>query len=752
MDFNLFYTMKKAHINNINISALYTLSRISLIVVLLLGLLILISLFSSEKIYISIWYFFLSLLIVYRLYEANIFKREPQKHTLVKWHKRFFILSTLTATMFSFLTFFFFFDISISQKYYIVFVLIGLSTASIPALSEDIRLNISYTTILLLPISISILFTEDLPLHIIISVTFLLYFLSQIFIINKSYEKKKKIDNLESQETLLLSLFKNAPLGVFTYNKDLEIIDCNDELGRIFNNAKQNIIGMNLKDLPDQRPVKMFQNPLVVGKNTYVGPYCSIFGEEFWMEAKAFTVEKGYGEDFSGIGIIEDKTKEHNAVEKLEYLVDHDILTGLLNRRGFLNAINQILADENHNSNYSILFYLDLNQFKAINDSLGHAVGDKMLLAVSKRLNTEVTQSFIISRLGGDEFVLMVPYISENIEEAKYKAKNISSSIQNIFSKPFIIEDMHLYMNASIGVVIVEPKYKNTEEILRHADLTMYQAKKDNEHISYYNSSLDKEQKDLFILQHHLAHAKKNNEFKLFLQPIVKMKNNSLYAAELLLRWEHPTKGLLAPDKFIPLAVKAGLLSKITWWLIENVCEQIQQWKSEGVWKLEYISINISPHQLIENNFANEFIQKLAKFNVEKSEIILEITERSLIDNFENTQGVISELKSHGVKCAIDDFGIGYSSLSYLKRLSLHTLKIDREFVKDIGKDPKELLLMNTILNIGRQFNYTIIIEGIENNEQVDALLQMDKDLYYQGYIYSKPLETEEFTKKFLMN
>ena len=744
-------SLKTINVSMKNISSLYILSRISLILVLMLGLLIFITIYESEKIYISIWYLFLFLLIIFRIYEANIFKHKPQKYTFAIWHKRFFILSTLTAIMFSFLGFFFMYDISISQKYYIIFVLLGLSTASIPVLSGDIRLNILYTTILLVPISIIIFFTENLPLHIIISVTFLLYFISQVFIINKSYEKKKKIDDLESQETLLHSLFKNAPLGVFTYNKYLEIIDCNDELGRIFNNSKNNIIGMNLKDLPDQRPIEMFQNYLEVGTDTYDGPYSSINGEEFWMEAKAFTIEKGDGEDFYGVGIIEDKTKEHNALEKLEQLVNHDILTGLLNRRGFAKALDGIVKHEKHESYYSILYYLDLNQFKSINDSLGHAMGDKVLLEVSDRLTKAVNKSIIICRLSGDEFILVVPYVSQEMDKLSYKSKAIADSIKDVFVEPFILDNMHLYVSASIGIVYIEPKEINTEEILRHADLSMYQAKKTIGNIAYYNSYLDIKQKNLFILQQDLAYMQSNNELKLFFQPIVDMSNNKLYAAEMLLRWEHPIKGMLSPDEFIPLAIKAGLLSKITWWLIENVCKQISQWKNEGIWKLKYISINISPHQLLENNFADELIMILEKYSIAKSEIMLEITERSLIDNFESTQEIITELKQYGVKCAIDDFGIGYSSLSYLKRLSLHTLKIDREFVKDIGKDPNELVLMQTILNIGRQFNYSIIIEGIENREQIDALLMIDRELYYQGYLFSEALEVDEFRKRILI-
>jgi len=251
-------------------------------------------------------------------------------------------------------------------------------------------------------------------------------------------------------------------------------------------------------------------------------------------------------------------------------------------------------------------------------------------------------------------------------------------------------------------------------------------------------------------LQHNLAYATKNNQLKLYFQPIVKMKDERLYSAELLIRWEHPTRGMLSPEEFIPLAIKGGLLSKITWWIIDNVCQQIVQWKNDGHWKLEYVSININSQQFVENNFAEEFFKKLAFYNIKTSEIMIEITERSLIDNFSKTQGVINDLKKHGVKCAIDDFGIGYSSLSYLKKLSFHTLKIDRTFVSNIGKSAKELILMNTILNIGRQFGYQIVIEGIENEQQKKALLELDDGLYYQGYFYSKPTEIEAFTKNFL--
>jgi EAL domain-containing protein (putative c-di-GMP-specific phosphodiesterase class I) len=230
------------------------------------------------------------------------------------------------------------------------------------------------------------------------------------------------------------------------------------------------------------------------------------------------------------------------------------------------------------------------------------------------------------------------------------------------------------------------------------------------------------------------------------------MSDETVRSAELLLRWEHPKKGILSPDAFIPLAVEAGLLSQITWWLIDELCGYIERWKKEGVWKIKYVSININAQQLIEKDFATTFLKKLEAHHIETKDIMIEITERSLIDNFESTQAVINHLRSKGVRCAIDDFGIGYSSLSYLKKLSFNTLKIDKEFVKNIESEAKERTLMKTILDIGRQFNYNIVIEGLENRRQKEILEKLDPELYYQGHLFSRALPVKEFLEKYLKN
>jgi len=308
-----------------------------------------------------------------------------------------------------------------------------------------------------------------------------------------------------------------------------------------------------------------------------------------------------------------------------------------------------------------------------------------------------------------------------------------------------------LSISTSLGIVIIEPHSFNIDEIIRYADIALYQAKKSTtDYTSFYDTALDKERKKLFMLQHDLISAPKKNELEFYLQPLLTMKEDTLVAAECLLRWQHPKLGLLAPNEFIPIAIETGLIAEITWWLLEELCQYIAMLKKEKMWKLNYISINVNAKQLLLTHFVKEFLDTLRKYDLEASTLLIEITERSLIDNFEDTQDVINALRNEGIKCAIDDFGVGYSSLSYLKKLSFDTLKIDMEFIKDIHSRPEDIALVKTILDIAKQFNYHIVVEGIEEERQKGLLLEIDKDLVYQGFLFSKPIPHKEFTEKYL--
>jgi diguanylate cyclase (GGDEF)-like protein len=472
---------------------------------------------------------------------------------------------------------------------------------------------------------------------------------------------------------------------------------------------------------------------------------------EFWVEAKYSPITNQEGSVIGGMGLIEDKTKEHIAQQELIHLVSHDALTSLSNRRGFDEYMMKMIGKKQHRTHLSLLFYLDLNQFKYVNDSLGHTYGDKLLIAISKRLQRLIDPGINLTRLGGDEFIIVIPFVTKNKDKAKKKANKYVKKIQEIFAEPFIIEGIHLYIKTSIGIVIIEADSTNIEEIVRHADISMYQAKRGGqEYISFYNNKLDVERKRTFDLQHDLASALENDQLELFFQPIVNIKDDSLRAAEALIRWQHPERKLILPIDFIPLAIESGVIAEIGWWVLEQVCMHISEWKQRGEWNLKYVSININSKQLLKNDFIPLFLAKLKEYGVDNSDIKIEITETSLIDNFEVTQKVIRKLQSCGIKCAIDDFGTGYSSLSYLKKLSFSVLKIDREFIHDMLHNEENITLIRTIIEIGKQFNYNIVVEGIEEEAQRKIIADIDDTLSYQGFLISPPISEPEFRKKFL--
>ena len=747
----LFSTIKELQtVDDSVVIALYTLSTRALSVVVLLTILVIVALYPILDGRILVWALSLILLTGYRLYSSYIFKQNPNKYSMSLWYKKFVIDAILTALVFSTLGFIFIHQVDHYYQLYIVAVLLGLSLGSTVSLSPDARINIIYSAILLLPLIVSMAFLYDTPLHIILTISLILYFLAQVTNIYNMYQQKNAFNMLQSEHMLLNSLFKNAPLGILTYDKDLKVLECNEQLNKLFEYEKDEILGMDLSIRLDRRIVKILKNAIIEGTQSYEGPYKSLNGKSFWIDAKVFSFSDLDNNILGGVGMIEDKTKEHAALTDLEYLVQHDVLTGLFNRRGFRNYMENLVTSTKHKTHFSILFYLDLNQFKSINDSLGHQVGDDVLLAVSKRLTNLLGKDRMVSRLGGDEFIIIIPHVSEDKNIAYKEAEEFSRELQDLFLEPFIIKEMHLHIKSSIGIVLMEPAYTDTDEIIRYADLSMYKAKIDNGHVAYYDSSLDKQQKELFILQHDLAYAIKKNQLGLFYQPVVSIDKDAVCSAEALIRWEHPTRGFLSPQDFIPLAIKAGLLSHITWWVLDNVCQHISHWKKEEKWNLEYVSFNVNAQQFVENDFAREFLKKLREYGLKTNDIMIEITERSLIDNFDNTEDVINELRRQGVKCAIDDFGIGYSSLSYLKKLSFHTLKIDKEFIKNIESNPKEVHLVSSILDIGRQFNYNIIIEGIENEQQQEMLRELDPKLRYQGFHFCKAIDVEEFGKRFL--
>jgi diguanylate cyclase (GGDEF)-like protein/PAS domain S-box-containing protein len=748
------------HIDESMVSRLYALSQKSLIALMLFPVVLVYYLYPTLGITIIVWWLIFMSLSFVRLYLAYVRKNDLIKFQMLTWYKLFVIGAFSTATIFSLLGSVGLFYLDEVQQMLVAISLIGLSAGSMTSLFPDIRIVIGYTAIIIIPMIVSLLLIGS-STHLILALLVAIYFITQITIILNTYRQNSELEKrkeeiyqeqlkLLKKEEALDYFFEQAPIGIFSYDMDLTVTDTNQAFLELFGLSRGEMIGRNLKNLPDDRPLTVLKNALHQSE-TYSGPYNSIKGYELWVEAQCFPVHNYYEDVVGGICLIDNKTKEHEALKEIEYLASHDPLTSLLNRRGLKEYVNNFMKKEEHTYLYSLIVYLDLNKFKHINDSLGHKAGDKLLIAVSERLKIFIKESCLVSRFGGDEFIIVSPFVADNMYDARRESQICIERIQKAFMEPFTIDTMKLSIKTSLGIVIIEPNNVNIEEIIRYADIAMYQAKKTtSNYTSYYNTALDAERKRIFTLQHGLLYAAEKNELKVFLQPLVTMQNDTLLAAESLLRWDHPTLGFLSPMEFIPIAIETGLISELTWWLIEEICKYIHDLKEKELWNLNYISININAKQLLLKHFVDQFLEMLSKYGLGTSDILIEITERSIIDNFEDTQEVIDILQKEGIKCAIDDFGIGYSSLSYLKKLSFDTLKIDMEFIKDIEAHSEDIALIRTILEIGKHFHYNIVVEGIEEEKQKELLLEIDKDLVYQGFLFSQPIPADRFREKYL--
>lgn len=586
-------------------------------------------------------------------------------------------------------------------------------------------------------------------------ITFLLIIITLLLIAIKSRKSRIRLkEKLEKKERKLNSLLLQLPVGVFFYDKELKIFKHNTLFYKLFGLGK-NLNGFNLHNLKDKRAISLMQNILEEKslEEHEIGSYNLSFQErKLWLQLTCSALLDENNRIIGGIGILEDKTKEHHAYEEIKYISLHDALTGLPNRRSYQDYMGKLIAKMEHQSLFSILFYMDLNHFKQINDTFGHVVGDKLLLEVAERLQQLITiKKKYVSRIGGDEFLLLVPFIEKNSNLCREKAEEIALEIKGIFRFSFNIEKLDLFMTSSIGIVMIEPKSDNIEQIIRQADMAMYQTKREGlNNICFYDQSLDSEQRELTQLQQDLKVAIEKNQLELYYQPIVDIKENTLNAIEALLRWNHPTKGLIMPDRFIPMATESGLITKIGWWVAKEACKQLAIWEAKGLNNFEFISININARQLNEINFVSQLDKCIKKGGVDPALLKLELTETTLLDNYSQTQKIIQGLREKGIECSIDDFGTGYSSLSYLKKFSFKVLKIDKVFMKEMLTNEESRELIESIIAIGKQFKYKVIVEGVEREEQRRELMKLDKNIFYQGFLLSKAISAKEFERRFL--
>ncbi len=441
-----------------------------------------------------------------------------------------------------------------------------------------------------------------------------------------------------------------------------------------------------------------------------------------------------------------DITERKNAQAKMEFMAHHDALTGLPNRVQLVERLEHELRRAERHGYFGAVLFIDLDQFKTINDSLGHPVGDRVLEVVASRLQQSVREEDLVARLSGDEFVVVLTVLDQNIETAALRAGEISEKIRSIISQPYMYDSMELRVTCSVGVVVYPDKNNSVHELLRYADTAMYQVKeKGRDSIEFFNEEMADKVSRQLTMEGDLHRALEEGHFQLYYQPKIDIKTNRVVGAEALLRWHHPTKGMVSPVEFIPVLETSGMIIEVGQWVLEDACKTLVKWHLAGLWQDGMrLSINISPRQFRRVAFVDDVIATLEKYKIPKDSLDMEITEGIVIQRVDDAIATMTTLSEHGISFSLDDFGTGYSSISYLKRLPVSTLKIDRGFVRDIIEDRNDRVLVETIITMGRLLDMELVAEGVEEVEQLAILKSFGCD-YYQGYLSSQPIPIERF-------
>jgi diguanylate cyclase (GGDEF)-like protein/PAS domain S-box-containing protein len=459
-------------------------------------------------------------------------------------------------------------------------------------------------------------------------------------------------------------------------------------------------------------------------------------GSLYIVDQSIIAVKNKYGKVENYIGISHDITEAKNQEEKIRKLAYYDFLTKLPNRKLFKEEVENYIKSSHYNHSKFALMFLDLDNFKWVNDTLGHKVGDKVLLYVSKELQSIVNEDSIVGRLGGDEFVILIPY-NELLHISQY-AEHIIQSVE----EPIKIDKDIVHVGWSIGISLFPDSGDNYDELLKNADLAMYVAKDNGKNnYQYFNTDMNNNAHERMQLLNHLKYAIKSNNFHLVYQPKIDCKKQNVVGAEALLRWNDKELGFISPDRFIPIAEESGLIIDIGFWVIEQVFKDTKKLLEDG-FKALSIAINISIKQLERDGFIDKILQLLALYELESKYFELEITESLLMENIDQLSAIITQLHDKGFSIAIDDFGTGYSSLQYLNKLKFNTLKIDKEFIGNI--ESKGVVITEAIMGLSQTMGFVSVAEGVETKEQADILTHMGCNII-QGYLYSKPLVLEEF-------
>ena len=547
----------------------------------------------------------------------------------------------------------------------------------------------------------------------------------------------------EEQLRMNATVFDTTSEGIMVTDTDNVIKTVNPAFSRITGYEAEEVIGHSPNMLSSGRHTEAFYEQMwgAVSQNGYWSGEIwnrrkdgSVYPE--WLSIAAIKNESGIIKEY--VAVFSDISKHKQDEEKIRYQANFDALTGLPNRSLLTDRLTQAILSANREEWKLALLFIDLDQFKVVNDTFGHVVGDELLQQVAERIRGSVREADTVARFGGDEFVILMQDVTD-LEAPALVASKVISEVTAAFS----LYQREIYIGASIGITIYPDDANTPDALLRNADMAMYQAKEQGRNnYQFFTPSMQRQTMERQQLEQDLRQALQRDELELFYQPVVNAETGKVCSLEALLRWNHAKKGRIPPDLFIPLAEDCGLIGPVGEWVVTQACGQLSQWHRYGYSHLS-VAVNLSSRQR-ELGLETDFLRQVLEDNhLQGESVTLEITESLLMRDTEESVEWLSQFKELGVKLSVDDFGTGYSSLSYLKRFPVDVLKIDRSFVSDLPQDTESATLVRTIIGMANSLNLGLVAEGVETEEQA-AFLTAEGCEVLQGYYYAKPMAVSD--------
>ena len=574
------------------------------------------------------------------------------------------------------------------------------------------------------------------------------------FIEDITERKRAEKELLETNQKLALQ-FDQAPLGVIEWDRDFRVVKWNPAAEKIFGFSAEQALGQHASFIvpeAERSNVDSVMNELLsgTGGGNSVNENVRRNGESIQCDWYNAPLRDATGEVVGAISLVDNITSRKLAEDEIRNLAFYDHLTGLPNRRLLIDRVRQAMASSGRSAKYCALLFLDLDNFKTLNDTLGHDIGDLLLQQVANRVSSCVRNGDTVARLGGDEFVVLLEELSEFMQEAVMQTETVGSKILAAFTQPYQLDNYEHLSTTSIGVTLFAHHDSSTDDLLKRADLAMYQAKAEGRNtLRFFDPEMQTAVMTRAAMEESFREALLNDQFELHYQAQVTAEGQ-ISGAEVLLRWLHPGRGMVSPVEFIPFAEETGLILPLGRWVLETACAQLAQWAMRPEMAHLSVAVNVSSRQLKHPNFVDEVLGILDHSGANPHRLKMELTESLLVDDVEDAITKMTALKAKGVGFSLDDFGTGYSSLSYLKRLPLDQLKIDQGFVKHVLTDPNDMAIAKMIIVLADSLGLAVIAEGVETHEQRNFLADLGC-LAYQGFLISRPLALDTF-EEFVIN